>query len=361
MRFVFAAGGTGGHIYPALAIADELRRTVPDSECFFVGTKDRLEARIVPQHGYTLKTIWISGFRRGIDFRNFLFPVKVFVALIQSYMFLRKVAPVCVIGTGGFVCGPVLFVASLLGIPTLVHESNSYPGMTTRLLAGRVTKVLLAFDETKKWLKATAPTVVVGTPTRETLGTVSREEALKHFGLNATKPTVLVLGGSQGAAALNRAMGTILPKLCERGIQVLWQTGDQEYEKYKQYANESNVRILAFIHSMEYAYSAADVVVCRAGAMTVAELTRLGKASILVPYPHAAGDHQRMNAQVLANAGAAVMILESELEQKLLPQLISLLENQEVRQTMEAACRTFGTPTATKDIVHHILTMVNRV
>ncbi|MCX7983798.1 MAG: undecaprenyldiphospho-muramoylpentapeptide beta-N-acetylglucosaminyltransferase [Bacteroidetes bacterium] len=359
MRFLFAAGGTGGHIYPALAIVEELQRVVPNAEILFVGTKDRLEASLIPNYGYSFTTIWISGFRRGMHVSNILFPFRVVISMFQSYNIIRKFKPSCVIGTGGFVCGPVLAVAECLGIPTVLHESNSYPGVTTRLLAPYVRRVLLAFDETKKWLKRSANAVVVGTPTRSRLNNISKDEAVRYFNLDLCKPIVLVFGGSQGASTLNRVVAMNMHIFRERGIQLIWQTGNSEYEKYKDFITESEVYITAFIHAMEYAYAAADVVICRAGATTLAELTRSGKAAILVPYPYAAADHQRMNAQALANAGAACMILETELEKELIPKLVYLLENTEVRVTMEAACRSFGRPNATTDIVHHILEVMH--
>jgi len=360
LKIMIAAGGTGGHIFPALAIAEEIQSHFPTAQFLFVGTQNRMEARIVPQHGFPFATIWISGFRRGFYLSNIIFPLKVAVSLVQSYALLHRFSPDVVIGTGGFVCGPVLYVASVMKIPTVIHESNSYPGVTTRMLAQRATLVLLAFEQTKKWLRRTETSAVVGTPTRSSLGTVSHNDGCVHFHFDPSKPTVLVMGGSQGAAGINSAVRANLDALLSNSVQLLWQTGERDYEELKSFVKNSQVWIAPFISEMEYAYAAADVVVCRAGAITVAEVTRLGKAAIFVPFPAAAADHQRLNAQMLANAGAAVMIPELSLKDELLPNILRLIQNNDERKRMEDECRKFGNPDATKDIVNKIFEVVQK-
>lgn len=353
---LLSGGGTGGHLFPALAIAEEVRKLEPATEFLFVGTRGKIEARMVPQRGYPFRSIWISGFHRRLTIENLLFPVKVIVSLIQSQMILRKFKPDVVIGTGGYVCGPVLFVATWLGIPTVVHESNSYPGITTRLLASRVQKVYIAFESTTQWLQTTGNVELVGTPTRDSLGTVSKQEGRSFFGLDEHRPTLLIVGGSLGAASINGAVLLSLDVLIRSGVQLIWQTGQSDHERVQQALGSRKVGWLgAFIDRMEFAFGAADAVVCRAGATTLAELTRIGKPAILIPYPHAAADHQRHNAQALADAGAAVMIVDNEVAQKLGTTVVDLLNDASRLKTMSSASRALGRPDAGPIIARKVL------
>jgi UDP-N-acetylglucosamine--N-acetylmuramyl-(pentapeptide) pyrophosphoryl-undecaprenol N-acetylglucosamine transferase len=358
---LFAAGGTGGHLFPAIAIAEEIKKLQPDARIAFVGTKNKIEARVVPQKGFEFHTIWISGFHRRLTIDNLLLPVKVVVSLVQSFFLIRKLRPNVVVGTGGYVCGPILTLASLMKIPTIVHESNSYPGVTTRMVASRVTKVFLAFDVTKKWLpKVDAGKIeLVGNPTRDSLGKISREEGLKYFNLHLRKKTLLAFGGSLGAASINLTMGKIADELVQSGLQILWQTGEKDFERYES-KNGENVWVGKFIDKMEYAYAAADVVLCRSGATTLAELTRLGKPSILVPYPHAAANHQELNAQAVVEAGAAVMIRDSELETKALSSIKEILSNDTARNAMHERSLALGKPNAGTEIAHKLMRMAKR-
>ena len=353
---LLSGGGTGGHLFPALAIAEEVQKLEPATEFLFVGTRGKIEARMVPQRGYAFRSIWISGFHRRLTIENLLFPVKVIVSLIQSLMILRKFKPDVVIGTGGYVCGPVLFVATRLGIPTVVHESNSYPGITTRLLASRVQKVYIAFESTKQWLRTIGNVELVGTPTRDSLGSVSKQEGRSFFGLDEHRPTLLIVGGSLGAASINSAVLSSLDVLIRSGVQLIWQTGQSDYERVQQALGSRKVGWLgAFIDRMEFAFGAADAVACRAGATTLAELTRIGKPAILIPYPHAAADHQRHNAQALADAGAAVMIVDNEVAQKLGTTVVDLLNDTSRLKTMSSASRALGRPDAGLTIARKVL------
>jgi len=355
-RILLAGGGTGGHLFPALALADEMRKLRSGVQFLFIGTKGKLEARVVPQHGYPFRTIWISGFHRRLTVDNLLFPLKVVVSLIQSLFVIRRFQPDAVVGTGGYVCGPILFVASLLGIPTVVHESNSYPGITTRLLASRATKVYIAFEATRRWLKRSDNVELVGTPTRDFLGTISKEEGSRFFGLAAEKKTVLVFGGSLGATSVNDAVLASLDDLLTAGIQLIWQTGEADYQRISQEVTGKSIGWLgAFIDRMECAFAAADVVVCRAGAITLAELTRVGKAAILVPYPYAAADHQTHNARSLIDAGAALMIPDPEVAQRLKPILLDLLGDESRVKQMSASSSRLGKPMAGEEIAASIL------
>jgi UDP-N-acetylglucosamine--N-acetylmuramyl-(pentapeptide) pyrophosphoryl-undecaprenol N-acetylglucosamine transferase len=358
LSILFAAGGTGGHLFPAVAIAEEIKKQKAGARIAFVGTKNKIEARVIPQKGFAFSTIWISGFHRRMTLDNLLFPIKVGVSLVQSFFLIRRLKPSVVVGTGGYVCGPILYAASLSGIPTVAHESNSYPGVTTRLVASRVTKLFLTFDITRKWLPKidAAKIELVGNPTRDSLGTVSRKEGAEYFNLDSGNGTLLVFGGSLGAASINEVMERIIPNLEKRGIQVIWQTGEKKFDRYEKKKSES-VWVGKFIDKIEYAYAAADLVMCRSGATTLAELTRLGKPAILVPYPQAAANHQELNAQAMVEAGAAVMLKDSELEKMALPTIEEMFSHVSFLDTMGEKSFGLGKPNAGKEIAAKILEM----
>ena len=346
-------------MFPAIAIADEIRKQRSTTEFLFVGTKGKIESRVVPERGYALTTIWISGFHRSARIENLLFPVKVFVSLVQSFFLLKQFQPDIVIGTGGYVCGPVLYSASLLGIPVVIHESNSFPGITTRLLSTRATRVFTAFSATAHWLKRKDNIELTGTPTRDVLGTVSHEEGIKFFNLDPSKKTVFVFGGSLGASSINEAVKLLVHELADANIQWIWQTGKMDEVMVKDFEKIQNCWVNTFIDKIEYAYAAADVVVCRAGASTLAELTRLGKALILIPYPYAAADHQTFNAQTLADAGAAVMIADRDVKMKIKETLTSLMDDDKKRRQMSDAGRALGKPEAGREIARRILELIH--
>jgi len=359
-NILLAGGGTGGHLFPALAIADEIKRLEPNATFLFLGTKGKIEARVVPQRGYAFRTIWISGFHRRLTIDNLLFPLKVIVSLIQSLFVIRQFKPDVVVGTGGYVCGPILFMASLLGIPTVIHESNSYPGVTTRLLAARVSTVFIAFEEARRWLKRSDNVILMGTPTRDALGTISRDAGAAAFELEQGKKTLLVFGGSLGAVSINNAVLASLDEWGQRGIQLIWQTGQGDYERIRSaIGSKTAIWLGAFIDKMEYAFGAADLVVCRAGATTLAELTRVGKPAIVVPYPHAAGDHQTHNARSLANAGAATMITDQNLAKEFGPNVLALLESPARLAAMSAESKKLGRPAAGPEIAASIRRMIH--
>ena len=352
LRIILAGGGTGGHLYPAIAIAEEMKALRPKVDIVFVGTKGKIESRVVPEKGYDLKTIWVGGWSRRLSLGMVLFPFKLMVSFIQSYVFIKKFRPHVVVGTGGYVSGPVLYVATLLRIPTLIQEQNSYPGIASRLLAGRVDEVHVTFEVTKKYLKKGKRKIKVsGNPTRAALGTVKREHGALFFGLDAKKKTVLVFGGSLGAVRLNDAILTLVQDLIAADIQLIWQTGTQDYDRIKSAAPLPNlIAVVSFIDRMEFAYAASDVVVCRAGATTVAEITRVGIPAILVPYPYAAADHQVVNASTVADSGAAIVVLEHELPGKLRTTLFNLLESRSERKKMSKRSLTLARPHAGRDL-----------
>ena len=352
LRVVFAGGGTGGHLYPAIAIAEELRRRVPEADITFVGTRGKIEERTVPEQGFKFVAIWISGFRRSFSLSVLTFPLKVVVALVQSLVLLLRLKPEVVVGTGGYVCGPPRYVASLLGIPTLIQEQNSYPGVTTRMLAGRVDEVHLTFESSKRFFNRAQGVFVTGNPVRSQVGKAGKKESLEYFGLEPSKTTVLIFGGSLGASSLNAAVSGNLAALKQMGVQVLWQTGNNEYEKMSaivrnvQPSGLGLVKAMSFIERMDLAFGASDLAVCRAGATTLAELACAGLPSILVPYPHAAADHQTENARTMVDAGAALMCSDGDIGRRLIPLLTDVLEKPGRLLEMRAKANAMARPDA---------------
>jgi UDP-N-acetylglucosamine--N-acetylmuramyl-(pentapeptide) pyrophosphoryl-undecaprenol N-acetylglucosamine transferase len=361
-RVVFAGGGTGGHLYPALAIAEAMRRAEPDIDITFIGTKDRIEARVVPDHGYPFLAIWVSGFARKLSPAALLFPVKVIVSVVQSLMILRRLHPGAVVGTGGYVCGPPVYAATLLGIPTLLQEQNSYPGVTTRLLANRVHEVHIAFEATRTFLRRKNGVMLSGNPIRATVGTLNRSEAMQRFGLQPSRKTILVFGGSQGAASINNAL-LASPDLLERpDVQVLWLTGSGELERVRQRLADmgagDGVHLHGYLEEMPWAYAAADLVVCRAGASTLAEILCAGLPSVLVPYPHAAADHQTMNARAVADAGAAVLIPDADANERLGLEIREILAHPERGAAMSIAARSLARPNAARTLADAVMKLM---
>ena len=363
LTVVIAGGGTGGHLYPGLALADEIRKVVPGTKVVFVGTRGRIDERVVPARGYRLETIWISGFRRAFSLSLLLFPVKVAVALVQSGWLLRRIRPQVVVGTGGYVCGPVVFCATLMGIPTLLQEQNSYPGVTTRLLSPRVDQVHISFDATRRFLRRADNVSLTGNPTRFTGGQASREEAARFMAIDSRKPTLLVLGGSQGSVAVNSIVAAALRGIIDAGVQVIWQTGERDYPRIsavpgvREAMDRGGVRVFPFIERMELAYATCDLVLARAGATTLAELTILGKPSVLIPLPSAAADHQTENARAMEAAGAAVMVPERDAHDRLLPVLQRLFGEPATLHSMAEKARGLGRPDAARVLAHCVVNL----
>jgi len=344
---VIAAGGTGGHLFPALSVADEVRRMHSQVRVVFVGSRGKIESHVVPERGYEFRTIWISGLRRQMSAELLVFPVKVLVSWIQSLGLLIRLKPAVVFGSGGYVSGPVVVAAAFLGIPRVIHEQNSVPGLTTKLLSLIATEIHTTFEETQKYLPKKKRVIVTGTPTRRELDHVSRVEGAVAFGIDPERPTLLVLGGSLGARRINDAVLGILQELSARAVQIVWQTGEHDFARVHAATQRySNVVVQPFFDRIEFAYAACDLVLCRAGASTIAELTRIGKPSILVPYPFATADHQTQNACLLAKRGAAMMIPDSELTTKLSEVLFPLLADRVRRDHMAEQARLLAKPDA---------------
>ena len=357
--FLFAGGGTGGHLYPAIAIAEKIRKRNPLAEIHFAGTARGVETRVVPDLGYPLHIISVRGFARRRFWVNLLVPFLVLYSLVQCATILLRVQPDVVTGTGGYVSGPMLFMAHMMGYPTLIQEQNSYPGVTTRLLARWVDQVHLGFAEALPFFAGRKHVYVSGNPVRDLAVTATPGEARHCFGLNPEKVTLLVFGGSQGARVINEAMITILPSLLDRSdLQLIWSSGKWNQEKVRQavVGCEERVWVTDFITEMPMAYRAADVVVCRAGALTLAEINVCGLPSILIPFAAAAGNHQEANALALAQRGAAVVILERELAKRdLAAEIIALIDDPARREKMGSTAKTFAFADASSVLANAIL------
>ena len=356
--FLFAGGGTGGHLFPAIAIAQKIRQEMKNSEIEFVGTKQGLEYRVIPKLGYRIHYISVRGLRRKLTPSNVLVPFRLVLSFIQCAAILRRVRPCAVIGTGGYVSGPMLFMASRLGYPTVVQEQNSYPGVTTRLLARWVDRVHLSFEASRAFFRNQSNLFVTGNPVRDFARDMTREQARARFQLTPERPVVLVFGGSQGALAINRAMlGALDEVMASTPIQLLWSTGPIGYEEVKAGAEKyaDRIRVYEFIEDMGAAYAASDLAVCRAGATTLAEITVCGLPAILIPYPYAAAGHQEANARTLEAAGAARVVLEKELSGKLLAKEIEdFFRTPDLGAKMSEAARSASFPNATSEIVRSI-------
>ena len=354
-RFIISGGGTGGHIFPAIAIADELKRRLPDAEILFVGAKDRMEMQKVPQAGYPIEGLWISGLQRKLSWQNLLFPLKFISSLLKSRSIIKRFKPDAVIGTGGFASGAVVKVAGQMGIPTFIQEQNSYAGITNKMLAKNAHKICVAYDAMEQFFPK-EKIVKTGNPIRDGLLNIAeyRSEGLSYFHLDSQRKTLLVLGGSLGARRINQLIEQQLPLFEQLGVQVLWQCGKLYYEEYKKY-NSEQVRVLAFIDRMELAYAAADVIISRAGASSVSELCVVGKPVIFIPSPNVAEDHQTKNARAIADKQAAILLRESELNEQFANTFGKLIADEAQQEALSAHIKALAQPNATKDIVNLIL------
>ncbi len=355
IKFIISGGGTGGHIFPALAIADQIKKVIPDAEILFVGSKDRMEMEKVPAAGYPIKGLWIAGINRAKLWKNYAFPFQLISSLCKARRIIKKFKPDAVIGTGGFASGPVLYVAQKNNIPTFIQEQNSYPGITNKLLAKNARKIYTAYDGLEKFFKK-EKIDKTGNPIRKELYDlhISKKEAASKFGLDAKYKTILVVGGSLGARPINEAIEAILPDLIKKDYQVLWQTGKNAYESYKKH-QQKMLKVVPFIPNMKDAYALADIIISRAGAGTISELSLIGKPVILVPSPYVAEDHQTKNAQALAKVDAALLIKEKEMQIKLLPSIINLLTDDKTYQKMCKNIKGMAQENATEEIVKNIL------
>lgn len=357
-RILFAGGGTGGHVYPAIAIADAVRRIVPDAIIEFAGTRAKIEWEAVPMAGYKIHPITISGFHRGQPLRNVSLPLKIGKSFLESRRLVTIFDPHVAVGTGGYVSGPVLFAANLAGVPTVVQEQNAYAGITNKLLGRVATHIHIAFVEAKDYLPA-SKCLFSGNPTRHELLEADREEGRRHYEMPDDAFAVVVLGGSLGSRAMNEAMAAnIEALLSDDKVHVVWQTGKQYFEEMKsRVSDHPRLRLLQYVDRMDLTYAAADLAVCRAGAITCSELMVTGTPSVLVPSPNVAEDHQTHNAKSMAGAGAAVVVPESEMQERLLPVLKRLRHDPDQLRVMKESALKIARVDAAETIARDVLTV----
>ena len=362
LKFILSGGGTGGHIYPAIAIANELKCRFPDAEFLFVGAQDKMEMQKVPQAGYAIKGLWIAGLQRRLTFDNALFPIKLVSSLLKSRAIIRKFKPDVVIGTGGFASGPLLQAAAMAGIPTVIQEQNSYPGITNKLLAKKARKICVAYDNLESFFPK-EKMILTGNPIRQDLIAIDskREEAIRYFNLDANKKTLLVLGGSLGARRINQLIANEIAAFSDQNIQVIWQCGKLYFEDYKHFSENKNIQVLSFIDRMDLVYAAADVVISRAGASSVSELCVVGKPVIFIPSPNVSEDHQTKNAQAILDKKGGLMIKESELDEKFSTVFNDLISNENLQKELSENIKKLAKVNATKEIVDEIEKIIGSI
>lgn len=355
MRIIISGGGTGGHIYPAIAIADEFKRRYPEAEILFVGAKGRMEMQKVPELGYPIEGLWISGIQRKMTWENLSFPLKLISSLWKARQIIKKFRPDVVIGTGGYASAPTLKIAQFLAIPYFIQEQNSLAGVTNKWVASGADKIFVAYPSMERFFPK-EKICVTGNPVRQDLLYLEtkKQHALKQFSLKENTTTLLVLGGSLGARSINQLIEKQLVLFEKLGIQLLWQCGKLYYETYKKY-DSSSVRVLPFIKEMDEAYSLCDVIISRAGASSVSELCIVGKPVIFIPSPNVAEDHQTRNAQAISDKNAAILLNENALDTKFASVFTELISNEEKRKSLSREIKKLARPNATKDIVDEII------
>jgi len=365
-RFIISGGGTGGHIYPALAIANALKEQFPDAAFLFVGAQDRMEMQKVPEAGYAIEGLNITGIQRKLSLKNLLWPFKLIGSLLKARRIVKQFKPHVAIGTGGFASGPLLYMAARSKVPCLIAEQNSFAGLTNKLLAKKVQTICVAHHGMDRFFP-TGKIVFTGNPVRQDIIQAAQpspeqvQQHREHFGLDPHKPTLLVIGGSLGARTLNQCLQAGLPTLEKAGVQVLWQTGRFYYKNITEALEQAppqSSKVYEFIRTMDKAYGAANVVVSRAGALSISELAVAAKPAILVPSPNVAEDHQTKNAQSLVQEGAALMVADHDAPQKLIDTALNLLQNPTQQQTLSTAVQALGRPNAARHIAQQVVALI---
>ncbi len=363
-KIMISGGGTGGHIYPALAIAEEIQRRYPDCEIRFVGAIGRMEMEKVPAAGYPIDGLWITGIERKIlSKKNLLFPFRLISSLLKARRLISAFRPDAAIGVGGFASGPLLQIASGRHIPCLIQEQNSYPGITNKLLAKRVDRICTGFPGMERWFPKER-IVHTGNPLRETIGAISgkADEGRNYFGFHQKNPVVFIMGGSLGARSINEAVRLALEEWSKAGVQVLWQTGKRFFDENRSWAQAqgyTHVNVVGFIDRMDLAYASADVIVSRAGAMSVAELALVGKPVVFVPSPHVAEDHQTHNARSLTDHRAAFLLADPAVRDQLGEVIRDLLSDEAQQKELSQRIKAFARPDAAKAVVDELEKIVN--
>lgn len=358
MKIIISAGGTGGHIFPAIAVADELRRQDPSVQILFVGAEGKMEMERVPKAGYAIEGLWIAGLQRRLTAKNLWLnlqlPFKLLSSMLKVRRILKTFKPDVAVGFGGFASGPTLKAAASMGIPTILQEQNSYAGVTNKLLAQKAAKICVAYDGLDKFFPS-EKLILTGNPVRADILDIKSKytEGAQYFGLDKNKKTIAILGGSLGAKALNLAMEVNAALIeSQSNIQVLWQCGRLYEDDFKdgKAAKLSNVQMRPFIDRMDLAYAVADVIIARAGALTISELCLAGTPSVLVPSPNVAEDHQTKNAMALVNKNAAVLVRDKEASEKMIVSALDIINNQELIQSLSKNILALAKPNAAKDI-----------
>lgn len=361
LRVIISGGGTGGHVFPAIAIANALKARDKNTEIHFVGANGKLEMTKVPQAGYTIDGLNIAGFQRRLTFKNVTFFFKLIDSLLKAKRIIKRFKPDVVIGVGGYASGPVLRVAGKKGIPTLIQEQNSFPGITNRLLAKTVNKVCVAYAGLERWFPK-EKIILTGNPVRQDVVQLEgkRNRGLEHFGLEDGVNTVLVVGGSLGARTINESVMEWLPTCKKSGLQLIWQTGKAYYETAKKAVEQlggNSIKVLPFIDRMDLGYAVADLVISRAGAMSISELCLVKKPAILIPSPNVAEDHQTKNAMALVTHKAALMIPDAEAKEKLNEVIFEVLNDEEQRERLKDNIAKLGFTNAAEAIASEVIAL----
>lgn len=353
MKIIFTGGGTGGHIFPAIAVADELKKNYENVNILFVGAKGRIEEKIVPANNYELKTIEIIGLTKKNIFK---LPFKLYKSLKNCRNILNDFNPDVVVGTGGFASGPMVYSAVKKNIKTIVQEGNSFPGKVTRYLSGKATKVIVSFDETRDYLKRKDNVEKISYPVRNSLVKIDKIGALNFFGLNNGCRTLFVFGGSQGAKGINEAVKDKLKNIYDENINLIWQTGKPSYNEIKELCRnyEDKFKVFEFIENMKYAYSAADLVVCRSGMSSIMELSFLKMPAVLVPLPGSADNHQEKNARTLEKSKACILVLQGDLESQMMNVVTNTIFNNDTLNILGENIFKFADPDSAKKIANLI-------
>ena len=359
-KIILSGGGTGGHIYPAISIANELKSRFPNAEFLFVGANDKMEMEKVPQAGYKIEGLWISGIQRKLTLKNLSFPFKLISSLLKSRKILNVFKPDVAIGTGGFASGPLLQMAVSKKIPSLIQEQNSYPGITNKILARKANKICVAYDGLERFFPKDK-LIKTGNPVRQDILSIKDKsiEAKDYFSLNHNKVILLVLGGSLGARRINELIEDKLEFFQTQNVQIIWQCGKLYYDAYKQYNNNQYVQVHAFLNKMDMAYAAADVVISRAGASSVSELCIVGKPVIFIPSPNVAEDHQTKNANAVVDKNGAILIKEADLEVDFENKFSQLVNSKEKQQKLGENIKKLALVNATKDIADEVEKLLN--
>lgn len=357
LRVIIAGGGTGGHIFPAVAVGHALQRLRPGTKLLFVGAKDKMEMEKIPQEGFEIIGLDIAGFNRSNLLKNITLPIKLLKSRMQAKHIIKQFNPGAIVGVGGYASFPMLHAGQGMGIPTLIQEQNSYAGKSNKILGKNAKAICVAYEHMDRFFPKDK-VVLTGNPVRRNISgmSFSGEQGKAHFGL-ANKRTILVIGGSLGAKSINESIDAGLDTILEEDVQVIWQTGKPYHEQAKQRAAQyaSSVKIFDFIREMDYAYAAADVVISRAGALAMAELCIAGKPVIFVPYPFAAEDHQTSNAMALVNRNAALVVKDDDAKERLVSELKSLLANTALQQTMSNSLKAMAIKDADVRIANKVI------